>query len=84
MTTSESERDEWLIDESLKETFPASDPTSPARPGSLVGLRYAASTRAAERTPSSLAKLPWLIGALAGGVVVGLILTRRRELSASL
>lgn len=31
--------DEWLIDESIAETFPASDPTSPVRPGSIVGLR---------------------------------------------
>jgi hypothetical protein len=33
--------DEWLIDESLAETFPASDATSPSRPGSLLGSRYA-------------------------------------------
>jgi len=33
--------DEWLIDESIAETFPASDATSPVRPGSLVGSRYA-------------------------------------------
>lgn len=34
--------DEWLIDESIQETFPASDPTTPVQPGSLVSLRYAA------------------------------------------
>ena len=33
--------DEWLIDESLAETFPASDSPSPTRPGSIVGMRYA-------------------------------------------
>ena len=37
-------RDECLIDESLEETFPASDPTTPAQPGSLVGSRYPASS----------------------------------------
>jgi hypothetical protein len=33
--------DEWLLDESIEETFPASDPTSPVRPGSTLGLRNA-------------------------------------------
>jgi hypothetical protein len=27
-----SQHEEWLLDEALKETFPASDPISPARP----------------------------------------------------
>jgi hypothetical protein len=27
----ESRHEEWLLDEALKETFPASDPISPAR-----------------------------------------------------
>ena len=35
------DHNEWLIDESLEETFPASDPTSPVRPGSTVAERYA-------------------------------------------
>jgi hypothetical protein len=38
------DHDERVIDESLEETFPASDATTPTRPGSLVGLRYAART----------------------------------------
>ena len=69
MSTAESERDEWLIDESLKETFPASDPISPTRPGSLVGMRYATHVHAAESVPASFPALPWLIGALVGGIV---------------
>ena len=35
------DHNEWLIDESLEETFPASDPTLPVRPGSTVAERYA-------------------------------------------
>jgi hypothetical protein len=31
--------DEWLIDESIEETFPASDPTLPVRPGSTLSRR---------------------------------------------
>ncbi len=34
------DHDEWLIDESVEETFPASDPTLPSRPGSTIGGRY--------------------------------------------
>jgi len=29
--------EEWLLDEALKETFPASDPISPARPAERQG-----------------------------------------------
>jgi len=31
--------DEWVLDEALQETFPASDPALPTRPGSSLGLR---------------------------------------------
>ena len=31
--------DEWLLDESIEETFPASDPTLPVRPGSTLSRR---------------------------------------------
>jgi hypothetical protein len=41
--------DEWLIDEALAETFPASDPPAPAQPGSTVGSHYAARARDAGR-----------------------------------
>jgi hypothetical protein len=33
--------DDWLLDESIEETFPASDPTLPARPGSSLSRRHA-------------------------------------------
>jgi hypothetical protein len=31
--------DEWLLDESIEETFPASDPMLPIRPGSNLSMR---------------------------------------------
>jgi hypothetical protein len=40
--------DEWLLDESIEETFPASDPTSPVRPGSTLGLRNASHDASAD------------------------------------
>ncbi|HZR69179.1 MAG TPA: hypothetical protein VFB01_08995 [Burkholderiales bacterium] len=33
--------DEWMLDEAVEESFPASDPATPARPGSTLGKRYA-------------------------------------------
>jgi hypothetical protein len=36
-----SRHDEWLIDEAIRDSFPASDPASTSQPGSLVGDRYA-------------------------------------------
>jgi hypothetical protein len=35
------DHDEWLLDEAIEETFPASDPPTPVRPGSSLSLRYA-------------------------------------------
>lgn len=38
----ESDRyEEWLLDESLRMSFPASDPASTSQPGSVVYERYA-------------------------------------------
>ena len=39
--------DEWLLDESVEESFPASDPVAPARPGSTLAKRYATTKKAA-------------------------------------
>ena len=80
MRTADSERDEWLLDESLKETFPASDSTSSALPGSLLGMRYATASRAPEAVDSPKPTLqPWLISALIGGFIVGVVLARGRD-----
>ena len=35
------EHDDWIIDEALEESFPASDAPNPARPGSSIALRNA-------------------------------------------
>ena len=77
------QRDEWLIDESIEETFPASDAISPARPGSIVGSRYPASLRG-ERVKPRLAgglrsvrsALPWTLAACA---IAGAALAWRRR-----
>ena len=34
---------EWLIDEAIRDSFPASDPASTSQPGSIVSERYAES-----------------------------------------
>lgn len=38
--------DEWLLDESLEESFPASDPVTPSRPGSTLAKRYQTTKKA--------------------------------------
>jgi len=40
-TVGTSAYDEWVLDEALQETFPASDSALPTQPGSSLGLRYA-------------------------------------------
>jgi hypothetical protein len=37
--TERAEHDEWLLDESIEETFPASDATLPVRRGSTLSRR---------------------------------------------
>lgn len=32
--------DEWILDEAIEETFPASDPVSASRPGSSPATHY--------------------------------------------
>ena len=61
------EHDEWAIDEALQETFPASDPPLPMRPGSSMSIRYA--HRAAERTRLLRIRHGWQWAALAAAVV---------------
>jgi hypothetical protein len=38
--------EEWLMDEAIRGSFPASDPASSSQPGSIVNQRYARSSRA--------------------------------------
>lgn len=40
--------EEWLIDEAIRDSFPASDPASTSQPGSIVQTRYAQPARRTE------------------------------------
>ena len=53
------EHEEWLTDEAIRGSFPASDPASSSEPGSIVNLRYAEATanRLASRMPALAAGL---------------------------
>jgi hypothetical protein len=37
--------EEWLIDEAIRDSFPASDPASTSQPGSIAHTRYAEPAR---------------------------------------
>jgi len=69
------EHDEWLLDEAIRETFPASDPVAVAQPGSLPSLRHAARRRARRpASPPSTAAAWWIAGAavvFCAGYLVG-------------
>jgi hypothetical protein len=73
-------REEWLLDDAIDDTFPASDPVSPGQPGSIVNLRYAALEGARRRRRSIDRHLiAWsvLVGA-AVACTVALVLRRPR------
>jgi hypothetical protein len=63
---------EWVIDEAVEETFPASDAPTPPQPGSLAGLRYARAGSGGPPTPARM-----LLYA-AAAAVIALIVWRRR------
>ncbi|HEX2829196.1 MAG TPA: hypothetical protein VHP37_22800 [Burkholderiales bacterium] len=70
--------DEWLIDESIAESFPASDPPAPPHPGSTVGMRYPI---AASRSFPHALRLPGSAAAWAAiclSLVCIALLSRRR------
>jgi hypothetical protein len=68
--------DEWLIDEALMETFPASDPSAPYQPAHRTPHASPVSTLP-HAAPRASAALPWVI---AGGAILclGWLLARRR------
>lgn len=75
---SDARYEEWLLDDAIDDTFPASDPISHGQPGSIINVRYAARERRDRNAQRHLANLaPWwiLIGATAAGA---LLLVRRR------
>ena len=68
--------EEWMIDESVEQTFPASDPTTTSQPGSIVWQRYAA-TNAADRTLAN--EPPWLrLAIITAAVACAAVVVARR------
>ena len=74
------QHNEQLVDEAIEFTFPASDPVSPAQPGSIVNLRYTASERRRRRASARGidSALWWLVPACAVGLAL-LLLARRNS-----
>jgi len=69
--------EEWLLDDSIDDTFPARDPVSHGQPGSLVNVRYTALQRRGRRQArraSTPTRSWWLLGSLVACV---LLLARR-------
>ena len=70
--------DEWLIDEAVEQTFPASDPSSAGQPGSIVNLRYAAQQQA--RRSRSRLRSRGALWLAAAGVALGVVLLAARRM----
>ena len=62
--------DEWMIDEAIEETFPASDTPTPLRPGSLASERYGKAAARRNRRLTAIRVLTWCaaIGAVIAAV----------------
>jgi hypothetical protein len=62
--------DEWIIDEAIEETFPASDTPTPVRPGSLASERYGRAAARRHRRRATMRALMWCaaIGAVIAAV----------------
>ncbi|HZR03951.1 MAG TPA: hypothetical protein VFA81_12350 [Burkholderiales bacterium] len=75
---SNEQHEEWLLDDAIDDTFPASDPVSLGQPGSIVNLRYAALEDARRRRRRAAnAITPWLL--MVSLVGCGLLLSRRNR-----
>jgi hypothetical protein len=77
------QHEEWLLDDAIDHTFPASDPASTSQPGSIVSVRYAALEGAwapkPARAPNAIAR--WLLpGALVACAVLLIRHQRRKAL----
>ena len=70
---------EWLVDEAIDDSFPASDPVASGQPGSIVNMRYAAQERRARRLGAATTEKPWILVAAAfAACATALVLARRR------
>jgi len=67
-TASPDGREEWLLDDAIDDTFPASDPVSHNQPGSILNTRYAAGEHRAHRRRGVADRTAWwlMIGAVLG------------------
>ena len=75
---SSEQHEEWLLDDAIDDTFPASDPVSHGQPGSIVNVRYAALEGRALRKNRRLRAIPgWLL--LGSLVACALLLVRHRR-----
>lgn len=70
------QHEEWLLDDAIDDTFPASDPVSLGQPGSSVNLRYAALEGRRHRRPREASAIAWL---LMSSVVVCVVLLVRQH-----
>jgi hypothetical protein len=68
-------REEWLLDDAIDDTFPASDPVSHNQPGSILNIRYAARERRARASWPGDRTFWWL----ATGIVLAAVLLLRRR-----
>jgi hypothetical protein len=74
--------EEWLLDDAIDDTFPASDAVALGQPGSSVNLRYAALERHSGRRRSRKPKtrIDWLLlGVLAAGASLLVLRARQRR-----
>jgi hypothetical protein len=70
---------EWMIDESIEETVPASDPTSSVRPGSLASQGSTDAPQPIQRATVRQV-MEVFLGAAAIGFIAGLVLGTRGAL----
>jgi hypothetical protein len=73
--------EEWLLDDAIDDTFPASDAVALGQPGSSVNLRYAALERHTRRRRSRgpRTRIGWLLlCGLAAGAWLLVLRTRHR------
>jgi hypothetical protein len=68
------EYDDWVLNEAIEESFPASDPSMPVQPSSNIGQRYVSYVRNANRSRQVAAMV--LLGVLSA--VCAIALLRRR------
>lgn len=76
--SSSEPREEWLLDDAIDDTFPASDPVSHGQPGSLVNLRYAA-LQGNRRSIARDRAMPWLLVGAAFACTAAFVLWRRTQ-----